>query len=190
MGLTTRGSAPGPRFAFELASFIMLSPRGWLEGSAPGPRFAFELASFIMLSPRGWLEGSAPGPWFAFELASFIMLSPRGWLGSSAPEPRFAFELASFIMLSPREWFEGSALHPDSRSSCWRTTQAVAARTVWKKQLSTYPCPFACLHDVNVEVSHGKLPHRIDKPHPLRYPIIMPYAKGGTPSCTLLPCCN
>ena len=80
-----------------------------------------------MLSPREWLEGSASEPQFAFELASFIMLSPREWLEGSAYGLRFAFELASFIMLSPREWFEGSALHPDSRSSCWRTTQAVAA---------------------------------------------------------------
>ena len=46
MGLTIRGSAPEPRFAFELASFIMLSPRGWLGSSAPEPRFAFWLASF------------------------------------------------------------------------------------------------------------------------------------------------
>ena len=52
----------------------MLSLHGWLGGSAHGFRFAFELASFIMLSPREWLEGSASEPQFAFELASFIML--------------------------------------------------------------------------------------------------------------------
>ena len=164
MGLTTRGSAPGPRFAFELASFIMLSPRGWLGGSAYGLQFAFELTSFIMLPPREWLGGSAYGLQFAFELASFIMLSPREWLEDSAPEPRFAFKLASYTSCRCVNGLEETALY--------------------------LSLPLACLHDVNVEVSHGKLPHRIDKPHPLRYPIIMPYAKGGTPSCTLLPCCS
>ena len=163
MGLT-RGSASEPQFAFELASFIMLSPREWLEGSASEPQFAFELASFIMLSPREWLEGSAPEPRFAFELASFIMLSPHGWLGGSAPEPRFAFKLGSYTSCRCVKGLEETAFY--------------------------LSLPLACLHDVNVEVSHGKLPHRIDKPCSLRYPIIMPYAKGGTPSCTLLPCCN
>ena len=115
------GSAPGPRFAFELASFIMLSPREWLEGSAPEPRFAFWLASFssyrrvnglraVPLNPSSrlsWRVSSccrrvngleAVHIWapVRVELASFIMLSPREWLGSSAPEPRFAFKLASY----------------------------------------------------------------------------------------------
>ena len=142
----------------------MLSPREWLEGSASEPQFAFELASFIMLSPHGWLGGSAHGFRFAFELASFIMLSPREWLEGSAPEPRFAFKLASYTSCRCVNGLEETAFY--------------------------LSLPLACLHDVNVEVSHGKLPHRIDKPCSLRYPIIMPYAKGGTPSCTLLPCCN
>ena len=189
MGLTTRGSAPGPQFAFELASFIMLSPRGWLGSSAPEPRFAFWLASFIILPPRGWLGSSAYGLQFAFELASFIMLSPREWLEGSASEPQFAFELASFIMLSPREWLGGSA--PEPRFA-FKLASYTSCRCVnGLEETALYlSLPLACLYDVNVEVSHGKLPHRIDKPHPLRYPIIMPYAKGGTPSCTLLPCCN
>ena len=189
MGLTTRGSAPGPRFAFELASFIMLSPRGWLGGSAYGLQFAFELTSFIMLPPREWLGGSAYGLQFAFELASFIMLLPREWFGGSTYGLRFAFELASFIMLSPREWLEGSA--PEPRFA-FKLASYTSCRCVNGLEETAFylSLPLACLHDVNVEVSHGKLPHRIDKPHPLRYPIIMPYAKGGTPSCTLLPCCN
>ena len=189
MGLTTRGSAPGPQFAFELTSFIMLSPRGWLGGSAYGLQFAFELTSFIMLPPREWLGGSAYGLQFAFELASFIMLLPREWFGGSTYGLRFAFELASFIMLSPREWLEGSA--PEPRFA-FKLASYTSCRCVNGLEETAFylSLPLACLHDVNVEVSHGKLPHRIDKPHPLRYPIIMPYAKGGTPSCTLLPCCN
>ncbi len=167
----------------------MLSPHGWLGGSAYGLQFAFELASFIMLSPREWLGGSAPGSQFAFELASFIMLSPHGWLGGSAHGFRFAFELASFIMLSPREWLEGSA--PEPRFA-FKLASYTSCRCVNGLEETAFylSLPLACLHDVNVEVSHGKLPHRIDKPCSLRYPIIMPYAKGGTPSCTLLPCCN
>ena len=167
----------------------MLSPRGWLGSSAPEPRFAFWLASFssyrrvnglraVPLNPSSrlsWrvsscfhrmdgLGGSAHGFRFAFELASFIMLSPREWLEGSAPEPRFAFKLASYTSCRCVNGLEETAFY--------------------------LSLPLACLHDVNVEVSHGKLPHRIDKPCSLRYPIIMPYAKGGTPSCTLLPCCN
>ena len=188
MGLT-RGSAPGPQFAFELASFIMLSPRGWLRGSAPEPRFAFWLASFIMLSPREWLGGSAYGLRFAFELASFIMLSPRGWLGSSAPEPRFAFWLASFSSYRRVNGLRAVPLDPSSRLS-WRVSSCCCRVNGLEETAFYLSLPLACLHDVNVEVSHGKLPHRIDKPCSLRYPIIMPYAKGGTPSCTLLPCCN